>query len=174
MNFVTKRFYPTRFADSVYEIDFEGLYRDGYRGILFDIDNTLVPHGKPADERAIELFQKLHRIGFHTYLISNNGKTRVESFAAQVGSDYIFGAFKPSRKNYRLAMKEMGTDLDNTILIGDQLFTDIWGANRTGVKSILVEPIQETEEIQIVWKRKLERRLIPREVKKRAEDKPSN
>ena len=160
MNYVTKRFYPTRYESSVYEIDFEELYKEGYRGILFDIDNTLVPHGKPADDRAIALFAKLREIGFHTYLISNNGKQRVESFAEQVKSDCIFGALKPSRRNYRAAMKAMGTDENNTILIGDQLFTDIWGANRTGIESILVEPIQEFEEIQIVWKRKLKRKIL--------------
>ena len=171
MNYVTKRFYPTRYESSVYEIDFERLYREGYRGILFDIDNTLVPHGKPADDRAIALFAKLREIGFHTYLISNNGKQRVESFAEQVGSDCIFGAFKPSRRNYRLAMNAMGTDENNTILIGDQLFTDIWGANRTGIESILVEPIQETEEIQIVWKRKLERIILEKKPQPKNEPK---
>ena len=47
-----KRFYPGEYVDSTYEIDFDALYREGYRGIIFDIDNTLVPHGAPADERA--------------------------------------------------------------------------------------------------------------------------
>ena len=57
-------FYPKEYVDSTYEIDFEGLYRRGYRGILFDVDNTLVPHGAPATAQSVELFQRLHEMGF--------------------------------------------------------------------------------------------------------------
>ena len=64
--------YPDKYLKSTYAIDFEQLYDQGFRGILFDIDNTLVPHGAPADERAKELFRKLHAMGFNTCLISNN------------------------------------------------------------------------------------------------------
>lgn len=84
--------YPDEYMDSTYAIDFKKLYNDGYRGILFDIDNTLVPHGAPADERAIALFKKLKQIGFTTCLISNNKEPRVKSFCDKVDSDYIFKA----------------------------------------------------------------------------------
>ncbi len=76
-------FYPKECADSTYEIDFEALYEQGYRGVLFDIDNTLVPHGMPADKRARELFDRLRKIGFHTCLISNNKEPRVKPFAKE-------------------------------------------------------------------------------------------
>lgn len=164
-----KRFYPTEYAGSVYEIDFDALYQSGMRGILFDIDNTLVPHGKPADTRAIALMKRIKEIGFQTCLISNNGRNRVQAFAEQVDTTYIFGALKPRRKNYRKAMEAMGTSRENTIFIGDQLFTDIWGANRTGIRSILVEPIHKSEEVQIVWKRKLERWVLKKRNKGRAQ-----
>lgn len=169
MNSFMKRFYPTEYAGSVYEIDFEALYQSGMRGILFDIDNTLVPHGKPADARAIALMRRIKEIGFQTCLISNNGRNRVQAFAEQVDTTYIFGALKPRRKNYRKAMEAMGTDMGNTIFIGDQLFTDIWGANRTGIPSILVEPIHKSEEVQIVWKRKLEKWILKKKDKGRAQ-----
>ena len=65
-------FYPDEWLDSAYDIPYEQFYQKGMRGIIFDIDNTLVPHGAPADERAVQLFERLRAIGFHTCLLSNN------------------------------------------------------------------------------------------------------
>lgn len=108
--------YPDKFQKSTYEIPFEQLYERGYRGILFDIDNTLVPHGAPADDRAIALFQRLRAIGFKTCLISNNREPRVKSFCDQVGSLYIYKAGKPLPKGYVSGMKKMGTTAEDTFL----------------------------------------------------------
>ena len=155
-----RTFYPDDYVASTYVIKFEELYQKGYKGLIFDIDNTLVPHGFPADERAIQLFERLRRIGFDTCLISNNQEPRVRPFAEQVNSKYVFDAHKPSTKNYKKAMQLMKTDEKTTIFIGDQLFTDVWGAKRTGIKSILVRPIHPKEEIQIVLKRYLERIVL--------------
>lgn len=153
-------FYPTECADSTYEIPFEEWYKKGYRGVIFDIDNTLVPHGAPAIPQAEQLFERLREIGFDTCLTSNNKEPRVKSFAEAVGSKYIFKADKPSRAGYRRAMEMMGTDLTNTMFVGDQLFTDVFGANRTGIPTILVKPIHPKEEIQIVLKRYLEKIVL--------------
>ena len=150
------RFFPDRYVASTYVIDFEKLYEEGYRGLIFDIDNTLVPHGAPADARAIALFDRLKKIGFKCCLISNNQEPRVKMFNEPIQVDYVYNAHKPSTKNYRKAMEIMGTDETNSVFIGDQLFTDVWGANRTGLYSILVKPINPKEEIQIVLKRYLE------------------
>ena len=152
-----RTFYPDDYIASTYVIPFEELYKKGYRGLIFDIDNTLVPHGAPADERAIALFERLRNIGFDTCLISNNQEPRVQPFADKVGSKYVFDAHKPSTKNYKKAMELMKTEKENTLFVGDQLFTDVWGAKRTGIKSILVKPIHPKEEIQIVLKRYLEK-----------------
>lgn len=155
-----KTFYPDDYIASTYVIPFEELYKKGYRGLIFDIDNTLVPHGAPADERAITLFERLRKIGFDTCLISNNQESRVQPFADRVGSKYVFDAHKPSTKNYKKAMGLMKTSKENTLFVGDQLFTDVWGAKRTGMKSILVKPIHPKEEIQIVLKRYLEKIVL--------------
>jgi len=155
-----KTFYPDDYTASTYVIPFEELYKKGYRGLIFDIDNTLVPHGAPADERAISLFERLRKIGFDTCLISNNQESRVQPFADKVGSKYVFDAHKPSTKNYKKAMGLMKTSKENTLFVGDQLFTDVWGAKRTGMKSILVKPIHPKEEIQIVLKRYLEKIVL--------------
>lgn len=157
---VLERFYPTATAVSSYEVDYEELYRKGIRGLIYDIDNTLVPHGAPADERAVALFARLHEMGFSTCLISNNQLPRVAPFAEAVNSYFVEDAHKPSRKNYRVAMERMHTDVNSTYFIGDQLFTDVYGANRTGIPSILVAPIHPKEEIQIVLKRYLEKIVL--------------
>ena len=134
-----KKFFPDNYEASTYIIPFEDLYKEGYRGLIFDIDNTLVPHGAPADERAKKLFARLQEIGFQCCLLSNNKEGRVKMFNEEIGVNYIYDAHKPSTKNYKKAMEIMGTDLDNTIFIGDQLFTDVYGAKRTGNKKYFGE-----------------------------------
>ena len=153
-------FFPDEFVISTYVIPFEKLYEEGYRGIIFDIDNTLVMHGAPADERAKKLFARLKELGFACCLLSNNQEPRVKMFNEDVQVNYIFNAHKPSTVNYEKAMGLMGTDKTNTIFIGDQLFTDVWGAKRTGIRNILVKPIHPREEIQIVLKRRLEKIVL--------------
>lgn len=153
-------FFPDEYVDSTYVIPFEKLYEDGYRGLIFDIDNTLVRHGAPADDKAKTLFARLKELGFDCCLLSNNQEPRVKMFNEEIGVRYIYDAHKPSIKNYEKAMELMGTDKTNTIFIGDQLFTDVWGAKRTGIRNILVRPIHPKEEIQIVLKRKLEKIVL--------------
>jgi predicted HAD superfamily phosphohydrolase YqeG len=69
----------------------------------------------------------------------------------------MYKANKPSPKNYRIAMENMNTTVDNTIFVGDQIFTDVWGANRAGIRSVMVKPVLKwKEEIQIILKRFIE------------------
>lgn len=156
-----QKFYPSEDIRSTYDIDFERYYQNGYRGVIFDVDNTLVPHNAPADAKAKALFQELKNIGFEFCFTSNNKEPRVKKFCQDVGGrHYIYKANKPSVKGYQQAMKKMGTNKDNTMFVGDQLFTDVYGANRTGIHSILVKPIHPKEEIQIVLKRYLEKIVL--------------
>ena len=162
-----ERFFPDDYVKSTYVIPFEKLYEEGIRGVIFDIYNTLVPHGAPADKRAEELFARLKRIGISSCLLSNNQEPRVKMFNKNINTNYIFNAHKPSVKNYEKAMKIMGTDKSSTLFVGDQLFTDVWGAKRTGIRNILVQPIHPKEEIQIVLKRYLEKIVLHFYKKKR-------
>lgn len=155
-----QRFYPDYIYNSTYEIDFHYYYNTGIRGIIFDIDNTLVPHGADADERAIVLFEKLRQIGFSTCLLSNNKEPRVLRFNQLIQSEYIYKAGKPGQKGYQRAMECMGTSIEQTMFVGDQLFTDVWGAKKLGITCVLVRPIHPKEEIQIVLKRYLERIVL--------------
>lgn len=148
--------FPKAMERSAYDVDYEKLYSIGYRGIIFDIDNTLVEHGAPANARAIELFNRLKALGFKVCLLSNNKEERVKMFNDDVNVFYIYKAGKPLRKGYVRAMEIMETDTTNTVSIGDQIFTDTVGANNAGINSILVGRIANHEEIQIVLKRFLE------------------
>ena len=154
------KFFPDEYLASTYVIPFEELYEKGYRGVIFDIDNTLVPHGAPADEHIIKVFEKIHGMGIDTCLISNNKKLRVEPFAKAVNSKFIYDAHKPSRESYKKAMELMNTDKESTLFIGDQIFTDIWGANRTGIETVMLKQIDKKEEIQIILKRIPEKLIL--------------
>ena len=90
-----QKFYPDEYRESAYGLDYEGLCRQGYKGIIFDIDNTLVPHGAPADAESIALFKRLRGLGYSCVLLSNNKEPRVKSFADEVGALYIYKAGNP-------------------------------------------------------------------------------
>lgn len=155
-----ERFYPRLYLDSAYSVDYEQFRENGFLGVIFDVDNTLVPHGAPADRQAIRLFERLRALGMKTCLLSNNKEPRVRSFAGQVDSPYLYKGGKPGGRGYEKAMELMGTDRSNTLFVGDQLFTDVYGANRASIYSILVKPINPKEEIQIVLKRYLEKPVL--------------
>ena len=166
-------FYPDAWVASTYDIPFEKLYKKGYRGVIFDIDNTLVPHGAPADERAEALFARLKEIGFSYALISNNKGPRVQMFNENIHAYTVCNAMKPKPENYLKAAVLMDIPKENVLFVGDQLFTDIWGARLAGIYSILVQPIHPKEEIQIVLKRKLEKIVLHFYKKKRRREKNS-
>ena len=155
---LVKMLIPDRMAESVYTMDFKKEYERGIRGIIFDIDNTLVPHGYPADERAKDLFEELKRCGIKGCIVSNNHEKRVRPFAEALGAFYVFDAGKPKKAGYLSGMKEMGTGLSDTLVIGDQLITDILGAKRLKVESVCVRPIDlSTDPPFVKFKRILEK-----------------
>lgn len=156
-----RKLYPDHMVDSVYDIDFDALYNRGMRGVIFDIDNTLTKHGAPPTEKNIEFFARLKSMGMKVLFLSNNKEPRVKMFRDGVDyGEYIFKGGKPGVAGYVRAMEKMGTSLQTTFFVGDQLFTDVWGANKTGIESFLVKPIDKHEEIQIVLKRILEKPIL--------------
>lgn len=155
-----QKFYPGEYVNSSFDINYKDLYKQGYRGLIFDVDNTLVEHGADASKEALALMKQLKEIGFKVCFLSNNNEERVKRFNKDINGLYIFKANKPSKRGYQKAMELMGTDVNNTIFIGDQLFTDVYGANRIKLKTILVKPIGKKEEIQIIIKRYFERIVL--------------
>ena len=150
-------FYPDKYIVSTYQINFDRLYEQGYRGIIFDIDNTLVEHGAPADERSIALFRHLKELGFRIMLLSNNKEPRVKMFNDAVQVQYLFKAGKPGKAGYEQAIKKLGCNTGNTLFVGDQLFTDILGGNLFGCYTICVQPIEKTEPPFVAFKRFFEK-----------------
>ena len=155
-----QKFYPNEYVNSSFDINYSNLYKEGYRGLIFDVDNTLVEHGADASKEVLILMKQLSEIGFKVCFLSNNSEERVKRFNKDINGLYIFKANKPSKKGYQKAMNLLGTTVENTVFIGDQLFTDVYGANRIGMRTFLVKPIGKKEEIQIVIKRYFERIVL--------------
>lgn len=155
-----KRFYPYAYVDSVFAIDYQKLYRQGYRGIIFDIDNTLVHHGDDSTPEIDALFSKIQKIGFQTLLLSNNTEERIQSFLKNIDSLYIHDARKPETAGYYKAAEMMGLQKDKIIFIGDQVFTDILGANQCGFANILVKFIRIDENAPIGKRRHVENIIL--------------
>ena len=151
-----EQYYPFEYVDSVFSIDFQKLYEKGYRGILLDIDNTLVHHGDDSNEQVDKLFRKIHRIGLKTLLISNNDEERIHRFTENIDTLFICDADKPDPKNYLKAIEMLGIKKEEAVMIGDQVFTDILGANRSQIASILVKFIRLDGEKKIGKRRYLE------------------
>lgn len=155
-----KIFYPYEYIKSVFDIDYSKLYEKGYRGVIFDIDNTLVPHGADSTKEVDELFQAIHRVGLKTLLLSNNDRERIERFLKNIDSLYICDAQKPEPANYLKAVEMLGIEKEEAVFIGDQIFTDIWGANKSGLDNILVQYIGYGIETKIGIKRNLEKIIL--------------
>lgn len=155
-----KVFYPYEYIDSVFSIDYNKLYDKGYRGIIFDIDNTLVHHGDDSIKEIDELFMTIQKIGFKTLLLSNNDEERVKRFLKNIDSLYICDAEKPKVHNYLKAVEMMSIDKGQALFIGDQIFTDILGANKSGIANILVQFIRAEGEKKIGKRRQIEKIIL--------------
>lgn len=132
---------PDYYEEDVYSINYGKLRDIGIKGIIFDIDNTLVAHGADADQKVENLFQKIHSLDFRTLLLSNNSRERVKRFNRNIKTLYINSAGKPGKEGFMKAIELMKTNPEQTIMIGDTLFTDIIGANRIGLRTLLVKYI---------------------------------
>ena len=155
MSYISDNLFPTYFSKSVYHMNFKKVWDAGYRGIIFDIDNTLVGHDAPADDHAKRLIEILHGIGFETVIVSNNEEPRVKSFSDAIGCKYVYKALKPRAYGYNKALEVLHMP-KKVLCIGDQIYTDIWGANRAGLDSVLVRKLHEYEPPHIHLKRMLE------------------
>lgn len=152
-------------ADSIYDIDIETLKNLGIKGIIFDIDNTLEEYATIAPgTRSIEFIRVLWEHGFQIGILSNAGHKRAEKFLSGFPQKnyppilMVSKAGKPLRSGFLRLIREMGLKPQEVVMVGDQLYTDIWGGNRAGCKTILVKPINKKIEPAFVrFKRLIER-----------------
>ena len=130
----------------------------GIRGLILDIDNTLAPYEQPEpDEELLSWFGSLKGAGIGVCLVSNNGRDRVELFNRLPGLPAFFDCRKPSKKAVLTALDALGTRKEETLVVGDQIFTDVWMAHRVGIRAIKVPPIKDKKTLFFRFKRLLER-----------------
>ncbi|PJN61683.1 hypothetical protein PAEAM_12420 [Paenibacillus sp. GM1FR] len=142
-----KMLMPKLRVDTVFDINLEELYAQGYRGIITDLDNTLVGAKAPdATPELIEWFARVKEAGFKLMIVSNNNLNRVSLFATPLDIQFVHSARKPSNVPFRRAMKMMELSPENTIVVGDQMLTDVYGGNRMGLYTVLVLPISIGDE----------------------------
>ena len=152
---------PAEYRRSIFEIDLDRLKQKGYTAIMLDLDNTLVRWNDPdPTPRLMDWLAKVQQMGFKPCIVSNNSGARVQEFAAKVGIPFIPKAIKPRRTGFRKAMERLGVSATQTVVVGDQIFTDILGGNRSGAYTILVVPIDPREFIFTQMVRKVERRVL--------------
>jgi len=139
-------FVPDMYQKSIYTINYEKLFDDGIRCLLFDLDNTCVPYvEKNPSKKLKDLFDRLKDMGFKVIIFSNASKKRLEPFKNGLVVDCSYLSKKPSKIKFLKVLKMFSYDLSETAIIGDQLFTDIFGGNRVGIKTILVNPMSEED-----------------------------
>ena len=162
-------FYPDHYAESVHAIPFCRLWDKGYRLLLFDVDNTLETYvTKEPGEKVRKLIAELKEIGFTVILLSNGREQRVKRFSAPIGVSYYYRVGKPMPKGVRQAMRDTGYSAQETLVIGDQIFTDVCAAHAAGVRAILTKPISlEIDEWMTRPKRPLEKLVLRAYFRKR-------
>ena len=156
-------FQPDLYIKRIEDLPKEELYAKGYRNILIDLDNTLAAYyQKHIDDRAKKILENLVAVGFYVVVISNNRGRRVKRFLEGTEYHWLNTAMKPLKCGYKRVLLEKGLKIQETIAIGDQILTDVVGANRMGLYSVLVSPLVEKDSFTTRINRIIERYLIRR------------
>lgn len=156
------RWCPDEVVPSVSDIPPESLIQQGIQAVLLDLDNTLVPWQKVDVPDAVrQWIQAMKEAGLRLCLVSNTRRRRrLEILAKELGIAYVPKAFKPRRYGLRQALEQLQATPRQAVMIGDQIFTDVWGGNRMGMRTILVMPMARREFIGTKVSRLLERILL--------------
>lgn len=147
------------------------LLENGIRYLILDIDNTLAPYEQATpDEGVLNWFASLREAGISYAFVSNNGPARVKRFNEQIGAPAVHYAMKPFRGGVRRAMKLMGATSAETLMMGDQVYTDVWAGRAAGARTALVPPIRDKRDLLTRFKRLLERPVLRRYQRKREQE----
>jgi len=154
---------PDQQLDSIFEVDLDHLQSLGIKGIITDMDNTIVAwNDRNITPRLAEWFARLRSRGFKLFIISNNSRDSGGQLALELDIPAIFYAVKPRKRAFQQALENMELTPEEVAVIGDQIFTDVFGGNRLGLHTILVTPISEKEFIWTKLMRMLERLVLGR------------
>lgn len=158
---MTKMLLPDYTVANVMKLDEAFYINHGIKAVIFDIDNTLVRHTQMTPtEEILSYFEFLKSIGIKYAIVSNNSIERVNVFCEGLGVVHFGKALKPRKKYLKQTIRELGATKEETCLVGDQLFTDMLGANRMGFLSVLVTAVGEDETSFVSFKRKFEKNIL--------------
>lgn len=156
-----KKFYPDFRVNSIKDLDADFFKENNIHFAVLDIDNTLVSYKTArADKMAREFLDMLSENGIKYAFVSNNHKSRVELFSKDFNAPFVSHALKPFAVGVRRAMSKMGAKKTKTVLIGDQVFTDVYAGKRAGIKTVMVNPIEAKETPFFGFKRYFERIVL--------------
>lgn len=154
-------FYPDIYAKDIYKIDYKKLKENGIKCLIFDLDNTLVSiYAKRPTRKIKELFAYLDDLSFKIIIMSNSGKKRVTPFKEELNVDSAYSSCKPLKKKYKVIKQKYGYKDSEIACIGDQILTDIWGANKMNFTSIFVDKINEEDFVWTKLNRFIERKIL--------------
>jgi hypothetical protein len=152
---------PKEFVTSIYEITPDKLKQLGVRGIITDLDNTLVEWDRPdATEKLIEWLKTIREAGIQVMIVSNNKELRVKAFADPLELPYIFNARKPMGNAFKRALIRLNMQHHEVVMVGDQMLTDVLGGNRLRIHTILVKPVALSDGFVTRFNRMVERRVF--------------
>lgn len=155
------RLMPDFFLNTFDEVTPEFLAGEGIRFLLVDIDNTLAPYEEAIpNARVLAWAEAMRQSGVTVILVSNNKKERVELFNRSLGFAAFYDCHKPSGRRLREIVKQAGAALAESAALGDQIFTDVWGARKLGVRAILVPPICDKKTLFFRFKRLMEKPIL--------------
>lgn len=156
-----KRFLPNQHVKSIYDITPKALKARGIKGIITDLDNTLVAWDEPnATPQLFEWLKQMQEAGIHLTIVSNNSERRVRAFSEPLDIPFISKARKPLTRAFQKAVMEMGLYKEDVVVVGDQLLTDVLGGNRLGVHTILVVPVAQSDGFMTRINRRMERFIL--------------
>ncbi len=156
--------YPKMYLKNVKEITYELLHENGIKGLILDVDNTLIDYYKNMIDGLENWCEDLKGKGIKFCIASNsNKKEKVKDVSEKLEIPYIFFAKKPFKGGLNKARNIMKLQNSEVAVVGDQIFTDVLGANRCKMFSILVEPIEEKDLLITKIKRPIEN-LIKRKI----------
>jgi HAD superfamily phosphatase (TIGR01668 family) len=151
-------FLPTASVQKATDVTPEMIHAMDATAILLDVDNTLALHGSQTPfPGTIEWARHMRALGIRLVLVSNNFKKRVEPFAAKYGLPFLSLSLKPFPAAYHRAIRRLDVKPEEAVVVGDQIFTDVFGANWAGIKSILLIPACEEQSFSFRLRRFLEK-----------------
>ena len=157
---------PNMYAKSIFDINYKLLKKQKYKNLIFDIDNTILPVNDINVSKELVPFFKQIGKDFNICIVSNNNKERVLPVAKALETGYMYNAGKPKKEAFDKALSLLNSSKENTVMIGDQMLSDIKGANQYGLYTVMVDPVSNKHDIKTGTSRVLQKIIMKKFAKK--------